>query len=215
MDVAVIPIRSPERAKSRLAASLTEHHHEVVEALITDVLALASSCSAVSWAVVTDDASLADRVRSEGIVGLVDEGTGLNDAIALAVGTFDEAGGLLVLPMDLPLATCQDIETILEVGETSDVVIVPSLGDGGTNALLLRPPDAIPAAFGPGSLERHLALAEGAGYRTTVLPLDRLSTDLDTIDDVPSILQASEGQDGATVVLLQKLFQSEGGSPSS
>jgi 2-phospho-L-lactate guanylyltransferase len=61
---------------------------------------------------------------------------------------------------------------------------VPSDAGGGTNALLLRPPEAIAPAFGPGSFEAHLRAAEAAGVAVQVVTDALLGFDLDTPDDL-------------------------------
>ena len=50
-------------------------------------------------------------------------------------------------------------------GALGDEVVVPDRHGTGTNGLLLTPPDAIAPSFGPGSCERHRALARAAGAR--------------------------------------------------
>ena len=63
------------------------------------------------------------------------------------------------------------------------MVIAPS-HDGGTNALWLQPPQAIPFAYGPNSFERHCHLAEKANIPYTVLDSPTLAFDLDWPDDL-------------------------------
>jgi 2-phospho-L-lactate guanylyltransferase len=64
------------------------------------------------------------------------------------------------------------------------VAIAPADAGGGTNALLLCPPDAITPAFGTGSFEAHLRAAEDAGAAVQVVHDPALGFDLDTPDDL-------------------------------
>ena len=54
---------------------------------------------------------------------------------------------------DLPYLAAADIAALIEAGRTSDVVIAEAK-DGGTNALLLRPPTVLQFAFATGAAER-------------------------------------------------------------
>ena len=66
-------------------------------------------------------------------------------------------------------------------------VIVPDRGGTGTNALLLRPPDAFDPSFGPGSLERHIEAASAAGIKFRVERVRSLMHDVDTPDDLADL----------------------------
>jgi 2-phospho-L-lactate guanylyltransferase len=69
----------------------------------------------------------------------------------------------------------------------AEVVIVPDRHGTGTNGLLLTPPDAIEPAFGPGSCERHRALAHAAGARCLIERPASLLLDVDTGDDLAAL----------------------------
>jgi 2-phospho-L-lactate guanylyltransferase len=73
------------------------------------------------------------------------------------------------------------------------VAIVSDRGGTGTNALVLSPPDAMTPSFGPGSFERHVALAESAGLRYSAEPAPSLEHDVDTPDDLAALALALDG----------------------
>jgi 2-phospho-L-lactate guanylyltransferase len=59
-----------------------------------------------------------------------------------------KADSVLILPADIPLLSSGDVDKLVELGsENPSVVLSPSM-NGGINALLLNPPDVIPASFG-------------------------------------------------------------------
>jgi 2-phospho-L-lactate guanylyltransferase (CobY/MobA/RfbA family) len=93
-----------------------------------------------------------------------------------------------VVPCDVPLAFKGDLVDLLDTGATSDVVVVPSERDGGTNGLYLNPPDLFAPRFGEGSLRRHIEIAEQKAVRCALLSLPRLALDIDTIEDVREFL---------------------------
>lgn len=134
--------------------------------------------------VVSPDRLVLETVREMGFVPLRQESRGLNPALdearewALARG----AASLLVLPADLPLLEAADVRAVL--GSEGEVVISPNGDRSGTNAILLRPPDAVPFLFGPGSYESHLRAARGRGLTAETREVPNLAFDLDTAEDV-------------------------------
>lgn len=205
MDVGIVPLRSPAKAKKRLGDGFDEPTRAaIVEALIDDTFELMAMCDFLRWVVVSDDATLLERAESAGHGTATDDGTDLNAAISAGIAS-TQADAVLVVPGDLPLAIPDDLREILDTGLTSDVVIVPSSGDGGTNALWLSPPDVVAPRFGPSSLRAHIERAEAAGLRCTVLALDRMALDLDTAADVAAILAAGSQRKGRTLEVLRTL----------
>jgi len=79
---------------------------------------------------------------------------------------------VLCVPGDCPTLDPAELNALLRAdsagGGEREVVIVPDRHGTGTNGLLLAPPDAIAPSFGPGSCERHRALALAAGQRLVV-----------------------------------------------
>jgi len=58
---------------------------------------------------------------------------------------------------------------------------------------LLRPPDALPFLFGPGSFDAHLNAARERGLRVRVCERQRLAFDLDTAEDLAELGDARPG----------------------
>jgi 2-phospho-L-lactate guanylyltransferase len=92
----------------------------------------------------------------------------------------------LLVPGDCPLLSGEEVDALLDRHGGPGVVVVPDRHRTGTNALLLAPPDAIRPAFGPGSFERHLALAPGAA----VDEVPGLLLDVDTQEDLAAVREA-------------------------
>ena len=90
---------------------------------------------------------------------------------------------VLVLPTDMPNLTAEDVRTVASPrGRAPQIIIAPSR-DGGTNALLLQPAQAIPFAFGRDSFQRHRHLAAEAGIPVRVVESDSLLFDIDLPED--------------------------------
>ena len=82
--------------------------------------------------------------------------------------------GMLTLPGDIPLVTAAEIGILLAAHRPApSFTIVPSHDEGGSNAILVSPPDAVPLRFGVDSFFPHLRAAAALGIRPTVLRLPR------------------------------------------
>jgi 2-phospho-L-lactate guanylyltransferase len=93
--------------------------------------------------------------------------------------------GVLIFPVDLPLVTEEDVQAMLErAGDPPVVVVAPDRNFNNTNALLVSPSGLIEYEYGPGSFERHCALAREAGARLEICELPSLSLDLDNPEDL-------------------------------
>ncbi|MGH2729682.1 MAG: 2-phospho-L-lactate guanylyltransferase [Actinomycetota bacterium] len=208
MDAAILVVKRLDRAKQRLASDFdADQRTAIARALFEDALELCVASDFLTWWVVSDDPGVLAAAAERGLRTLEDAGTGLNDAVMLAVKTVMDAGAtsLTVVPADIPLAYSGDLVDLLDTGATSDVVVVPSRRGGGTNGLYLSPPDVVPPQFGPKSFTAHLAVAERTGCRCTILNLDRMAIDIDTIEDVDAYLARPKHADSKTSELLSRL----------
>ncbi len=105
------------------------------------------------------------------------------------------ASAILILPADLPLVTMASLDRLLDAADAALaaghgqplVVAAPSDARGGTNALLLSPPNVIEPAFGPGSLEAHVRAARAADASVQLVIDPQLGFDLDTPEDLERI----------------------------
>jgi 2-phospho-L-lactate/phosphoenolpyruvate guanylyltransferase len=91
----------------------------------------------------------------------------------------------------------------------AEVVIVPDRHGTGTNGLLLTPPDTIDPAFGPGSCERHRALAHAAGARCQIERPASLLLDVDTSDDLAALADRLDATSAAAARTRAVLGQPE------
>ena len=72
--------------------------------------------------------------------------------------------------------------------------MVAASADGGTNALLLSPPDLLPPAFGAGSCAGYCRAAAELGVAPVLLELPQAALDIDRPEDLARL----EFQSGAT-----------------
>lgn len=191
VDAGVLPVKRLNEAKARLSSHFdTTERAGIAGALVDDALDLCARTGFLRWLVVTADDTVAKAARARGLEAIADLGTGLNDALEVAIEAVADAGArsVTVLPADVPLATEDDLRDVLDTGATSDLVLVPSRSDGGTNALHMSPPTLITPQFGTGSLRTHLELARRMSLRCSVLPLPRVALDIDSVSDVDALV---------------------------
>jgi len=185
---AAIPVKGLSTSKSRLSASLdAEKRVRLITAMLKDVVGAVLKAKRVTQVVVVSPDRGALRLAVElGSEAVVEGESGLNRAVdqvtRWCMGR--SADSVLVLPSDIPLVTAEDVDLIVAMGsEPRSVVLAPS-EDGGTNALLRRPPDLIPPCFGPNSFENHLSAARVREVKAKVYKSAGLSMDIDSEDDL-------------------------------
>jgi 2-phospho-L-lactate guanylyltransferase len=209
VNLAVVPVKRLAAGKSRLAAALgRESARSLALAMLADVLAAIRASGRVDRIVVaTPDPEVGEAARALGAEARVAEDPGLNAALdATAAALADPAGALLVVLGDVAGACGRDLarlfDALAELGEAG-AVLAPAR-DGGTAALLRRPPGAIPSRFGTDSAKTHREAAEQAGVPFRELPLPSLAIDLDRADDLRALL-ASDAAAPHTRELLARL----------
>lgn len=188
---ALVPVKSFADAKSRLEGPLTRAEcARLSEEMVKDVLRALTACQGIgSIAILSDEPRLATLAEAATARLLPERpGAGFVTALAEAAGELAAGGArtLLVIPGDLPTLSATDIQAAID-GHRGGITVCPAL-DGGSNALLLTPPDAIPFLYGPDSAARHLAAAGERGLTATRLELPAFARDIDTPDDVRWLL---------------------------
>jgi 2-phospho-L-lactate guanylyltransferase len=201
--IAILPVKSFGAAKQRLSAALGGGARQALaQAMFSDVLTALRHVDEIDEiAVVTRDRTAESAARGSNVTVLWDEEeAGQNPAVLVGV-RHAVAGGFaraLVVPGDTPLLDASELSLLLAGAEASALgaVVVPDRHGTGTNALLLRPPDAIEPSFGPGSLERHIEAARSAGVAHAVDPLPSLVLDVDTPEDLAELAPLVEERRG-------------------
>ena len=216
---ALIPAKNLARAKSRLAHDMSpEARHAFALRTLEHVIDIALSVPAVDRCLVISAAQEAlDTAARRGATAVQElpfgpkiaelPGTSLassagdadtaEDALNRALEQSRDlaiAGGataVLVLAADLPLIDADALSALVDtLGADTGVVLAPDRHGTGTNALLMRPPQAVPFAFGPNSLERHMRLARERRIDARLCNAEGLALDVDTIEDVRAFLDS-------------------------
>ncbi len=209
MNLAVVPVKRLAASKSRLAAALgREGVQALTLAMLGDVLDAIRAAGRVDRVVVvTPDPEVGAAARGFGAEARVADDPGLNAALdATAAALADPAGSVLVVLGDVAGAAGADLAQLfdaLDEGGGSGAVLAPAR-DGGTAALLRRPPQAIPSRFGADSAKAHREAAAASGVAFHELALPSLAIDLDRADDLRALL-ASPAEAPRTRALLGRL----------
>jgi 2-phospho-L-lactate guanylyltransferase len=194
---ALIPVKSLRLSKQRLATLLSvSERGALVLAMLDDVLdALAAVPAILRVRVLTDDQVVAQRVRNRGHQVVPEQsGLTLNENLNRAARhSAAHTQRLLVIPADVPAATAADVELLL-AAHRGGITLAPAVVDGGTNALLLEPPDVLACQFGPDSCARHQKAARAAGVEAVVVTRTGLARDLDRPDDLHWLMTRPAGK---------------------
>ena len=149
-------------------------------------------------AVITLDESAREIARETGVALIDDTGHGLNAALTLGCRALQSYGAkaVMIVHGDLPLANPLECQAVIDAAKSPGITIVPAREDGGTNVMVISPPDAIPLDYGDDSFAKHKHAAETAGIPVTIVELPGLGLDIDRPDDVRALIRA--GAHGAT-----------------
>ena len=187
---AVIPLKSPESAKSRLSGVLNAAQrlhlfyalaHRVIEAAthtpgIAGVTVVTASEDVVAFA-----ANLGAQCLQ------LDRDRGTAQACGCALDPLPTHGvdGVLFIAGDLPLISPSALRPLVALSNSGPLVAIA--GDRrqlGTNAMLCAPGRAIPLCFGSGSFAKHLAAAAHAGVVAHIVDSAPLALDIDEPADL-------------------------------
>ena len=184
----IVPVKPFAEGKSRLGDELPSIERAALSRrLLEHVLATAATDDFFAVRlIVSRDACLKSLAARYGARLLAEHGNTLNLALEQArrLALQEAASAILILPSDLPRLQSSDLTALLTAGAGAPAAVISPSRDGGTNALLLRPPYLLPFAFGPDSFTRHCELANQAGVPPTIIQTPTLAFDLDTPRDL-------------------------------
>ncbi len=190
---AIVPVKPLGRGKSRLASVLSQQERaDLNRHLLAHTVDTLRELPEIEQVLVVsrDPAALA-LAREHGARTVQENGAPhLNIALARATILAKNyiTRGILIVPADLPLITPEDLRAMLDRAKYPPVVVVaPDRHHQGTNALLVCPAGLIEYEFGPGSFQRHCALARHAGARLEICELPSLALDVDFPEDLDII----------------------------
>lgn len=189
---ALVPVKPYATAKSRLEGLLTRAEcGRLAEEMARDVLmALRAAPDITGIAILSTEprvTALAEATEAQ--VHAEQPGEDYRAALGRVAAGLQAHGArrLLVVPADLPTLSSGDVQQLL-AAHASGLTVCPAETDGGSNALLLSPPTAIPFLYGPDSAARHLAAANTAGIAARTVSIPGFARDVDSPGDLRWLL---------------------------
>jgi 2-phospho-L-lactate guanylyltransferase len=182
-------MKSIDLAKRRLGTVLDPARRRALAVqMLRHVLDTLAEAQLAPVFLASDDLALARELGARVLSGVGDADLNAAATTAALAVQAQGAADLLLLTADLPYLSTADIEALVAAGRQSAVVIAEAK-DGGTNALLLRPPTAIGFAFAANqpSAKRHAELARKAGIEPAIVRRPGLARDIDTPADLASL----------------------------
>ena len=189
--IAIVPLKALATAKGRLADAMEPAQRQAFVAwMARRVLAACRACDDISDVlVVAGDEAAAVVAREAGVTVLVVPEPGLGIALRRADAATRDCDTTMVVAADLPEVTPADLRAVVAAAQgVQPAVVVAPTHDGGTGALLRRPPSVMHTAYGVGSAAAHLELARVAGVPATVVHRPGLAHDVDTPGQLPAAL---------------------------
>jgi len=192
---AIVPVKVLGLSKRRLSSTLSpEKRGELTIAMLEDVLIALKGSTIQETLVVSSDTTVREVAEKFGFFYLTQKHSGLNPALKEAIAWCIQKGAdaVLILPADIPLVSSNDIDKLVELGsEKPTVVLSPSL-NGGTNALLLNPPDLIQVSFGKNSFFTHIKEAIDIVKPVKFHASREIMMDIDSKDDLIHLLEVKD-----------------------
>ena len=188
MRVLAVPVKSLERAKTRLSGVLSPAERAALTvAMLCDVL---DACLAQdgwqTWAVSPDPGVLEVAGRMGATPFHEETGSLLGALREVEHRVAGPRAELAVLLADVPTATSAALAEALAIDAA--VVAAPASSDGGTNLLVRWPPGVIPARFGPNSFARHRWAARRARVTFEDVRRPELAFDVDRPSDLAALM---------------------------
>src|ERR1700720_2449612 len=191
----IVLIKDFDSAKQRLQPALGPRERRSLARRNAE-LAVRAAAAGDRVLVVAGSEEVAELARSWGADVIAEprqEGQNVAAARGIAKAVADGAGAVLLLSSDLPLVTMDAVRDVIESAsqlKAPVAVAVPAVGRGGTNALYIRPPDAIALQFGADSLAKFRQEAQSRGAEFVVHHSDAMALDLDEPGDLARLRRA-------------------------
>ena len=197
--VAIIPVKSFSKAKTRLTIS-SEKTVDICKLMLGEVLQTISTNKKIdNTIIVSHDQSAFDIGKKFGVIEVFDElESGVNNAITLADeyisdSEFDTS---IILPQDIPFFNSSDLDNLFSFFQRKNsVIIVPSRQFNGTNSLIRNPSRIMTTRYDEGTYKSHLDEAKCNNIDFSLVLIRRLMLDIDTKDDIEFAMKYNEKPD--------------------
>ena len=198
---AIVPIKTFDRAKQRLAKVLSDdERRSLMLAMARDVITSLSRSSDLTGILIVSRAAEADALAQAFATERFAESPGGSLADALDQATHHlianfAAEGVFVVPADVPGIETSEVDSL--ISQNDSITILPDTDHIGTNGLICSPPLAMPYVFDGKSFKPHVDGAFERGITPIVVPGSSFALDVDTPSDLRQMYAESpESQTG-------------------
>jgi len=197
--VAIIPVKSFSKAKTRLTIS-SEKTVDICKLMLGEVLQTISTNKKIdNTIIVSHDQSAFDIGKKFGVIEVFDESeSGVNNAITLADeyisdSEFDTS---IILPQDIPFFNSSDLDNLFSFFQRKNsITLVPSRQFNGTNSLIRNPSRVMTTRYDEGTYKSHLDEAKRNNVDFSLVLIRRLMLDIDSQDDIEFAIKYNEKPD--------------------
>ncbi|HEY6283321.1 MAG TPA: 2-phospho-L-lactate guanylyltransferase [Nitrososphaerales archaeon] len=190
--VILIPVKS-RRAKSRPSKQLSySQRRQLTLLMLKDLLDVfkRSNLIRACFVVSPDDEVLSIAKRSGAGIVREERDRGVNAAVARGMRETDSET-VMVIPSDLPFLVSSDLRRLLGLKSLGlKVVMSPSMGFDGTNALLFSRKTPIPLSYDNNSFWAHLESAGSASLSVGIYSSPGVVFDVDSPEDFMALGRA-------------------------
>ena len=197
--VAIIPVKSFSKAKTRLTIS-SEKTVDICKLMLGEVLQTISTSKKIdNTIIVSHDQSAFDIGKKFSVIEVFDElESGVNNAITLADEYISDSefGTSIILPQDIPFFNNSDLDNLFSFFQRKNsVIIVPSRQFNGTNSLIRNPSRVMTTRYDEGTYKSHLDEAKCNNVDFSLVLIRRLMLDIDSQDDIEFAMKYNEKPD--------------------
>ncbi len=192
----IIPMKDPKLAKTRLGKVVDDETRAALAlGLFKNTLRILADLSPrASVLVVTEAQAIADIAVKQKFAALVRTlKDGLNGAVTDGANWAVEQGykTIVIIPADLALLEVEDLADALQYADIAEQLTLCKSADGGTNCLMVSPPNAIKFCYGINSFNLHKMQGRSADLTVQILAETSMKFDLDSADDLDGLARSS------------------------
>ena len=197
--VAIIPVKSFSKAKTRLTIS-SEKTVDICKLMLGEVLQTISTSKKIdNTIIVSHDQSAFDIGKKFSAIEVFDElESGVNNAITLADEYISDSefSTSIILPQDIPFFNNSDLDNLFSFFQRKNsIIVVPSRQFNGTNSLIRNPSRIITTRYDEGTYKSHLDEAKCNSVDFSLVLIRRLMLDIDSQDDIEFAMKYNEKPD--------------------
>ena len=197
--VAIIPVKSFSKAKTRLTIS-SEKTVDICKLMLGEVLQTISTSKKIdNTIIVSHDQSAFDIGKKFSVIEVFDElESGVNNAITLADEYISDSefSTSIILPQDIPFFNNSDLDNLFSFFQRKNsIIVVPSRQFNGTNSLIRNPSRVMTTRYDEGTYKSHLDEAKCNNVDFSLVLIRRLMLDIDSQDDIEFAMKYNEKPD--------------------